>query len=191
MQSDYLPFDKLRRLLSRHAARMGSASPDDAAGDAIRGVLRDPRFGPALQVYADPSAVEARLAIQGKGFADLTNFLVGVLHNVVIDEIRARSRFKQVPERAIETFADLGEGPEAAAIHLDRRTQLRQCASALDEPYRSAVALYFSDLTGREIAVSLGQPAARVNNWIFRGLQLVKQCVRQRLSLTNDRESGG
>lgn len=180
MDSGYLTYQALQRRLAHLAARRGSRAPDDAASEAILRVFRHPVFGPALAVYADEDAAARALEVQGKQFADLTNFLVTVLRNLVIDELRGRQRHQEVADAAADGGADPTMGPEALAIHQQQLARVRGCIAALREPYLRAVRLYLGGLTGREVAARLGEDPARVNNWIHRGLKQVARCTQGR-----------
>lgn len=90
---------------------------------------------------------------------------------------QARNELDLLPERATPSTAELVERETA-------RRRVVDAVIALDEPYRSAVALrYFEELDVQQIASRLGVPVETVRTRLKRGLER----VRTRL----DREHGG
>jgi RNA polymerase sigma-70 factor (ECF subfamily) len=111
-------------------------------------------------------------------------WLLGIAHNLAIDELRRRRRRPQsVGERedAEREVAELPDpGPDVADeawAHL-RRAQIEEALGQLPAPQRVAIELaYFEGLSQAEIAGRLGEPLGTVKTRIRLGLRKLREIV--------------
>jgi RNA polymerase sigma-70 factor (ECF subfamily) len=150
----------LKRLLARRFPRIPPGSADDIVQEALLRVLK---------------------ATRREGNRDITPYyLMRALRWAVIDEIRSRERR---PEAPIESgpppltndlpLEDLVEGREA-------RAALRGCLGGLIPPRRRAVTLHLLGHTVAEIARLTGWVGRRAENLVYRGLDDLRRCLRER-----------
>ena len=148
--------------LHRLAQRLvkDAADAEDAAQEALVTALRS----------ADPRSAER-------------GWLAGVLNNVLRqDWRRKRLRTAREAEAAARTSAGPAAEPaDEVAARIEACRSVVEAVAALDEPYRTAIALrFFDQLTPREIAARCGVPRKTVYTRIERGLE------RLRTSLDRD-----
>jgi RNA polymerase sigma-70 factor, ECF subfamily len=125
-------------------------------------------------------------AKKSEGDRTLTSFyLHRVAHSALVDEIRRRTRRKEV---ALEVVTDDGdavrtveptanENPESQASFRELGEAVRECLGDLARDRRLAVALYLQGHTVPEAARVLGWEAKRTENLVYRGLADLRLCV--------------
>ena len=113
-------------------------------------------------------------------------WLLGVAHNLALNELRRRRRRPQEEPADDEhgtgtpltLLPDPGPEPDEAAWAAARRARLRQALAQLPETQRWVVALYAEGHSQSEIAVRLGQPLGTVKTRMRRGLLLLRDILR-------------
>ena len=114
-----------------------------------------------------------------------TPWLLGIAHNLAIDELRRRRRQpREAPERedAEREVAALPDpGPEVAeeAWARVRRAQIDEALARLPREQRVAIELaYFGGYSQSEIAARLGEPLGTVKTRIRLGLRKLRDIVQ-------------
>lgn len=110
-------------------------------------------------------------------------FLRRVAYTVVVDEMRRRRRRDEVgmspslPDRLMNTRDEL---PETRVRGQQIGDVLLQCLATLAEDRRRAVTLYLQDHAIPEIGVLLGCDTKRASNLVYRGLEDLREALRER-----------
>ena len=150
----------MKALLARRFPRIPPGSADDILQNALVRVLK---------------------AVRREGNRDITPYyLMRALRWTVIDEVRSWVRRPESPiEKAPPPLTndppleDLVEGRET-------REALRGCLGGLIPPRRRAVVLYLLGHTVAEIARLTGWGGRRAENLVYRGLDDLRRCLRER-----------
>jgi RNA polymerase sigma-70 factor (ECF subfamily) len=123
---------------------------------------------------------------QREGLQPFTSFyLQRVAHSALVDEIRRRRRR---PEVSLDGEIEAGEhaavieppaagNPETEAAARELGVAIRDCLSAATRDRRLAVSLYLQGHTVPEAARVLGWTAKRVENLVYRGLAVLRECL--------------
>jgi len=101
-----------------------------------------------------------------RGDSAFRTWLLAIARNEALGFIRGRSRRREEPLHAAETFAEGREGPDAEAIKADEVSRIRAALDRLPEKQRLSVSLrLFDGLSFREVGEVIGSSdgAARVN----------------------------
>ena len=122
-----------------------------------------------------------RWAEKGHQLADPTKVKTWLFTTLHRESSGRRRRLLRFPEGPIEDHEpDLPEIPPLTAIHADSGAA-RDALMTLDEPFRSAVALfYLEDYSHPEIAEILGVPLGTVKSRIARGLAQLQNLLGSR-----------
>lgn len=183
------------------------AAGDTAALDALYGRYANVVFALALRIVADRQVAEEILqevflrAWQRAGTyrgarGRVVPWLLGIGHNLAIDELRRRRRRPQmVAEReregtAVEASALAAPGPEPheeAWIGV-RRAQMETALKHLPAVQRTVIVLaYFEGYTQSEIAARLGEPLGTVKTRLRLGLHKLRDILQaQGLEVESD-----
>ena len=153
---------------------------DQEAFASIVEKYKDPVFNVAYRMLGNPTEAEdvaqetfvraytqLRTYQEGRRFS---TWLLSIASHLSIDQLRRR-RFLALPlENApfLEWIADLGAGPEQAALQLEASDEMQKVLSALPPKYRTVLVLrYWYDLSYEEIAeitdCNLGTVKSRLN----------------------------
>lgn len=109
------------------------------------------------------------------------------LYKITLNVFRNRARRAEpqsVPldvseESPMLEIEDQSGGPDAEVSRSEWKRELERWVATLPEPYRSAVNLhYFEELSLREVAELLNQPAGTVKTNVHRGLQLLRRDLK-------------
>lgn len=89
--------------------------------------------------------------------ASFRSWLFAIAHNVVVSDLRDRSRRPQMPFDPETLLADPDPGPEAVALASEESASLRVVLAQLPEDQRRIIELRVAGLNGPEIALALGR----------------------------------
>ncbi|MGC8874032.1 MAG: RNA polymerase sigma factor [Chloroflexia bacterium] len=109
-----------------------------------------------------------------RGETRFTTWLYRLVVNLCYDELRRQKRRpvgRETAEEALEQIPETAPwaDPDLGAERTDVQEQVRRALAQLDEPYRTALILfYFRDLKYREIAEIMGLPINTVKSHIHR-----------------------
>ena len=123
-------------------------------------------------------------AERGAGERELSAaYLTRAAYCALIDEIRRLRSRREVPleseERATE-IAGRAPGPQQAAEGAELGRGIRACLGRLVRPRRLAVTLNLVGHGVPEIARLLGGSAKRTENLVYRGLDDLRRCLREK-----------
>ncbi len=184
--------ERERELVERLAA--GDASALAALYDRHAGVA----FAVVLRIVGDrPGAEEVlqevflrvwrRGATYDRAVGGVRPWLLGIAHNLALNELRRRRR--RPPEAVppanpdaapwLETLPDPDPGPAEQVWARARRERLRDALDRLPPPQRAVVALYADGYSQSEIAGRLALPLGTVKSRMRRGLQELREIVRE------------
>lgn len=110
-----------------------------------------------------------------RGETRFTTWLYRLVVNLCYDELRRRKHRPMGGEGGEEALEQIAEeapwaDPDLGAERADVRERVRQALGQLEEPYRTALILYyFRELKYREIADIMGLPINTVKSHIYRG----------------------
>ncbi len=171
---------------------------DQEAFASIVEKYKDPVFNVAYRMLGNPTEAEdvaqetfvraytqLRTYQEGRRFS---TWLLSIASHLSIDQLRRR-RFLALPlENApfLEWIADLGAGPEQAALQVEASDEMQKVLSALPTKYRTVLVLrYWYDLSYEEIAEMLGLTSALVKARLHRARELVARTLKaQGLDMT-------
>ena len=171
---------------------------DQEAFAAIVEKYKDPVFNVAYRMLGNPTEAEdvAQEAFvraytqlhtyqEGRRFS---TWLLSIASHLSIDQLRRR-RFIALPlENApfLEWIADLGAGPEQAALQVEASDEMQKVLSGLPVKYRAVLVLrYWYDLSYDEIAEMLSLTSALVKARLHRARELVARALKaQGLDMT-------
>src|SRR5882757_4341124 len=141
----------VREMCARHARTLGREEAADLAAETLTRGLRHPppdgRFRPWLE---------------------------GILHNLVADHWRLRTRAARCPPPPSE----VSQTPEEAALGRERRQMVRRSLSRLPRDVRRALVLrYYLEANGPAAARRQGVSTATVRTRIHRGLARLRAAV--------------
>ena len=171
---------------------------DQEAFATIVEKYKDPVFNVAYRMLGNPTEAEdvaqetfvraytqLRTYQEGRRFS---TWLLSIASHLSIDQLRRR-RFLALPlENApfLEWIADLGAGPEQAALQLEASDEMQKVLSVLPSKYRTVLVLrYWYDLSYEEIAEMLGLTSALVKARLHRARELVARTLKaQGLDMT-------
>ncbi|MDE3231644.1 MAG: sigma-70 family RNA polymerase sigma factor [Chloroflexota bacterium] len=185
--------------LSEDAALVTRAlKHDQQAFATIVEKYKDPVFNVAYRMLGNPTEAEdvaqetfvraytqLHTYQQGRRFS---TWLLSIASHLSIDQLRRR-RFLALPlENApfLEWIADLGAGPEQAALQVEASDEMQKVLSALPPKYRTVLVLrYWYDLSYEEIAEMLSLTSALVKARLHRARELVARALKaQGLDMT-------
>jgi RNA polymerase sigma-70 factor (ECF subfamily) len=171
---------------------------DQEAFATIVEKYKDPVFNVAYRMLGNPTEAEdvaqetfvraytqLRTYQEGRRFS---TWLLSIASHLSIDQLRRR-RFLALPlENApfLEWIADLGAGPEQAALQVEASDEMQKVLSVLPPKYRTVLVLrYWYDLSYEEIAEMLGLTSALVKARLHRARELVARTLKaQGLDMT-------
>ncbi len=161
---------------------------DYAALEELYKLYSRPAFGLALRMLSNTESAEDTVhdaflkfwkqpALYDPQRGRFLTWLLGVVHNLCIDQLRRKSR--------LNISLDREEGQQIVAVedsdfeeevwHGIRRGLIQQALGQLTPEQRNLIELaYFKGLTRQEIASKTGQPLSTVKNHIRVGLNRLK-----------------
>lgn len=112
------------------------------------------------------------------------SYLRKVAYSAVVDEIRRLRARKEVP---LETVTETSVATHTALPAPDRRyagrqiaDAIRDCLARLVEPRKQAVTLHLLGYKKPQIARRMGWNPKRASNLVFRDLENLRACLRER-----------
>ena len=152
---------------------------------------KDSVFNVAYRMLGNPTEAEdvaqeafVRAYTQLHTYKDSHRFstwLLSIASHLSIDQLRRR-RFLALPLENVpflEWIADLGLGPEDAALAVEASDEMQQVLSALPAKYRAVLVLrYWHDLSYEEIAEALHLTAPLVKARLHRARELVARTLK-------------
>ncbi len=108
-----------------------------------------------------------------------TSYLWKVAHNAVIDELRSRSRRREVPNENVDE-PSAADDPERRVLDAEVGDAIVDCLRRLNEDRRLAVSLYLQGHSLAETAGMLAWPSKRTENFVYRGLGALRECLRSK-----------
>jgi len=172
-------YRRLSAALAARAGRLGSRDPENAAQEALRRSLENPKSQQAMDYYfadAEPVGGQPEWELDR-----LLAWLHGVLQFVVREE-KSRAAFRrEVPAGAISDPPDSSRGVLEAMVERETRAIVDDCFSGLDREYREVLALRMDGMKYGEIARRLGTNENTVATWVSRGIREVGRRIRERM----------
>jgi RNA polymerase sigma factor (sigma-70 family) len=110
-------------------------------------------------------------------------YLWKTAYSVTLDEIRrARWRFERsAPDGPPDGGrTELGPDPERAASSREIGLHVRACLRGLEDSRRRAVAMRLAGYDNQETAERLGMGSKQVANFVHRGMQDLRRCLREK-----------
>ena len=108
----------------------------------------------------------------------LYKITLNVLRNAVRKAEHASTTLDVSEESPVLAIEDSAASPEEEIDWRESKQELAMLLTTLPEPYRIAINLhYFEDLSYREIATLLNQPAGSVKSNVSRGLLLLRKAL--------------
>lgn len=107
-------------------------------------------------------------------------YLAKAAHGATVDEIRRRSRRREVPEEhvpAYESRIRAGPNPEGDMAARELGRGVRECLARMVHPRRLAVILHLHGCTVPETARRFRWTAKKAENLVYRGLRDLRQCL--------------
>ena len=171
------PFDHLRRKLIFYFLHQNlSPKSEDLADETIFRILKELRkMGPA--------------AVNERTDEDLTKFTFGVARNVASEGRRRRmwgADTEEFPEgvNSDEIFSSREPSPEASVLAKETWEVVQECLRTLRAPSRELVSSWFleENTEHQDIAKRLGISPNGLRIRVFRGLEAVRKCARNRIA---------
>jgi RNA polymerase sigma-70 factor (ECF subfamily) len=107
-------------------------------------------------------------------------FLYRIARNAVIDHYRERGRAKTVSMDNIPEIADFAADPHEKALLNADITSITSAILKLQDDYQDVLIWYYlEDMSAEQIAALLDKPAGTVRVMIHRGLQALKDELRE------------
>jgi RNA polymerase sigma-70 factor (ECF subfamily) len=152
---------------------------------------KDPVYNVAYRMLGNPTEAEdvaqeafVRAYTQLRTYKDTHRFstwLLSITSHLSIDQLRRR-RFIALPLENVpflEWIADLGAGPEQAAVQGETSDEMQRLLQHLPPKYRAVLVLrYWHDLSYEEIANALHLTPALVKARLHRARELVARRMR-------------
>lgn len=112
-----------------------------------------------------------------KGTGSVKTWLNRVVTNLCFDTLRRR---RSVPLDEAEEIEDTANGPFEILKAEDRKAMVQKLLSALPERQRIAiVCAYFEDMSGQEIAETLGASVGAVESLLVRGREGLRKGLKE------------
>jgi RNA polymerase sigma factor (sigma-70 family) len=180
-------FGDYRRLagaLAARAGRLGSRDPENAAQEALRRSIENPKSQQAIDYYfaeTSPPGGPPEWELDR-----LMAWLHGVLQFVVREEKSRAAFHREVPAGVVHDPADSSRGVLEAMVERETRAIVDDCFARLDREYREVLTLRMDGMKYGEIARRLGTNENTVATWVSRGIREVGRRIRERMSGTHE-----
>ena len=178
-QGAFLEYRRLASALAARASRLGSRDPENAAQEALRRSVENPKSQQAMDYYfaaASPAGAAPEWQLDR-----LMAWLHGVLQFVVREEKSRAAFHREVPAPAIHDPADSSCDVLNAMVERETRAIVDDCFAGLDREYREVLTLRMDGLKYGEIARRLGTNENTVATWVSRGIREVGRRIRERM----------
>ena len=124
--------------------------------------------------------ITERRSVSGKGNQPFsTSYLYKVAYSVLVDEIRRlrRRRETDLEDEAVAPVAIATENPERTAASKEVGRGIQDCLMAMKRERRLAVTLHLQGHTVVEAARILDWAAKQTENFVYRGLADLRECL--------------
>jgi RNA polymerase sigma-70 factor (ECF subfamily) len=126
-----------------------------------------------------------RAASYKPGRGKFTTWLFGIAHHRTIDELRKRTRGKQLNIENVDDFLNLQSPdilPDVAAVTNSEYATVREALLDLPDAQRTVIEMsYFGGFTQAEIAIRLAQPLGTVKTRMRLGLKKLRAALATKL----------
>lgn len=174
------------------------ASGDRAALSPLYDLYAGPVFALLLRIVAERAAAEdllqevfvrvwQRADTYQVGRGRPLTWVLGIAHNLAIDEVRRRRRRPQGAdereagqlEERLAALPSAEAGPEEQAWHHQRRQQIGVALAQLPPAQRTIIELaYFEGYTQSQMAAHLGEPLGTIKTRLRLGIQKLREALR-------------
>lgn len=188
--------------LTNESAEIAAAARGDAASfGALVERYQEPAFRAAYLLLRDaPAAEDVAQEAFVRAYRQLHRFrreapfrpwLLRIVQNLALNELRARSRRGGLVERAGHASPSVAEAPDAQVLAADEASALLHAMDELPSDDRAVLHLrYFLDLPEREIAAAIGRPAGTVKSRLHRASQRLRKVIEARYPGLRERTDG-
>jgi RNA polymerase sigma-70 factor (ECF subfamily) len=188
-------------LNDEHAEIAAAARGDAASFGALVERYQEPAFRAAYLLLRDAAAAEdvaqeafVRAYRQLHTFrrdAPFRPWLLRIVQNLALNELRARSRRGGLIERVGRASPSITEAPDAQVAAADEASALLRAMDELPPDDRAVLHLrYFLDLPEREIAAAIGRPAGTVKSRLHRASQRLRKVIESNYPGLRERTDG-
>lgn len=188
--------------LNTESAEIAAAARGDAASfGALVERYQEPAFRAAYLLLRDASAAEdvtqeafVRAYRQLHTFrrdAPFRPWLLRIVQNLALNELRARKRRGGLAERVGRASPSTAEAPDAQVAAADEVSALLRAMDELPPDDRTVLHLrYFLELPEREIAAAIGRPAGTVKSRLHRASRRLRQVIEKKYPGLRGRTDG-
>ena len=177
-------------MLDEARAIGATAGGDPAAFGVLVERYQEPAFRAAYLIVRDAAAAEdvAQEAFvrayrqigtfrQGEPFRP---WLLRIVQNLALNEVRSRARRRALAERTAETEPVTAAGPEGGLVADEQAATLLRAIGELPDDDRIVLHLrYYLELPEREIASAIGKPAGTVKSRLHRASRRLRELVEK------------
>ena len=169
---------------------MATGAEDRAAFATLYSMTSAKLFGVCLRICNDRGAAEEvlsdvyltiwrRAGAFEPGRASPISWLATIARNRAIDWRRSAERRPTTALDHVPDVADDTPSAEDRMVQSEAERTLHLCLDKLDEKQRAAIrAAFFGGLTYAELAERDAVPLGTMKSWVRRGLQRLKDCLR-------------
>ena len=188
--------------LNTESAEIAAAARGDAASfGALVERYQEPAFRAAYLLLRDaPAAEDIAQEAFVRAYRRLHSFrrdapfrpwLLRIVQNLALNELRARKRRGGLAERVGWASPSTAEAPDAQVAAADEASALLRAMDELPLDDRTVLHLrYFLDLPEREIAAAIGRPAGTVKSRLHRASQRLRQMIETKYPGLRERTDG-
>ena len=171
-------------------ALVATGEEDRAAFATLYALTSAKLFGVCLRICGDRGAAEdvlnevyltiwRRAGAFEPGRASPISWLATIARNRAIDRRRSAGRTVAMPLENAPDVADDAPSAEDRLVQSEADRQLHLCLDQLDGKQRGAIrSAFFGGLTYAELAERDNVPLGTMKSWVRRGLQRLKDCLR-------------
>ncbi len=169
---------------------MATGAEDRAAFAKLYKLTSAKLFGICLRICGDRGAAEdvlsdvyltvwRRAGAYEPGRASPISWLATIARNRAIDWRRSAGRRPSVALDSAPDVADDDPSAEQRLIFGEEKQRLHLCLDQLEDKQRGAIrTAFFGGLTYAELAMRDGVPLGTMKSWVRRGLQRLRDCLR-------------
>ncbi len=188
--------------LNTESAEIAAAARGDAASfGALVERYQEPAFRAAYLLLRDaPAAEDVAQEAFVRAYRQLHTFrrdapfrpwLMRIVQNLALNELRARKRRGGLVERAEPESPSIAEAPDAQVAAADEASALLRAMDELPPDDRTVLHLrYFLELPEREIAAAIGRPAGTVKSRLHRASKRLRQVIETKYPGLRERTDG-
>lgn len=188
MASAPAPSDQARARLVE--ALLATGREDRSAFQQLYRLTRAKLFGICLRICGERQGAEdvlqevyliiwRRAGGYEPGRSSPITWLATIARNRAIDWRRAHPGRGEVAVEAAAGVADPAPDATSGLLGEEENRRLRDCLDELEQQQRESIrTAFFSGVTYAELATRRGVPLGTVKSWIRRGLQRLRDCLR-------------